>query len=94
MVLLLASCHELFFTKLSNPFSLSFFCSAPPAKMSPRMSGRQNEHIVPDYPTNNKINTKEALKALNNASGDATNETLGDCCDCYDYPGLLDVLGN
>lgn len=54
-------------------FSPSFyFSSVPPAKMSPRISGRQNEHIVPDYPTNNKISTKEALKTLNNASGDVT----------------------
>lgn len=67
---------------LSSPLASPslFFCSAPPAKMSPRMSGRQNEHIVPDYPTNNKINTKEAFKTLNNASGDATNEALDDCC--------------
>lgn len=44
--------------------------SVAPAKVSPRISGRQNEHIVPDYPPNNKLSTKEALKTLNDASGD------------------------
>uniref|UniRef100_H2S9Z7 N-terminal EF-hand calcium binding protein 2 n=1 Tax=Takifugu rubripes TaxID=31033 RepID=H2S9Z7_TAKRU len=44
----------------------------PPAKVSPRISGRQSEHRVPDYPTNNKISPKEALKTLNNALGDVT----------------------
>lgn len=39
------------------------------------MSGRQNEHIITDHPTNNKINAREALKTLNNATGDAPNKT-------------------
>lgn len=64
-------------------FSPSFcFPSVPPVKMSPRISARQNEHIVPDYPTNNKITTKEALKTLNNAAGDVSL----DQCSCL---GLL-----
>ncbi|TWW76239.1 N-terminal EF-hand calcium-binding protein 2 [Takifugu flavidus] len=52
----------------------------PPAKVSPRISGRQNEHRVPDYPTNNKISPKEVLKTLNNASGtgEADKEGLDD----------------
>ncbi|CAF90184.1 unnamed protein product [Tetraodon nigroviridis] len=48
-----------------------------PAKTSPRMSGRQNEHIVPDYPANNKINTREAFRTLNNAT-DVKKEGLDD----------------
>ncbi|TNN01059.1 hypothetical protein fugu_012305 [Takifugu bimaculatus] len=52
----------------------------PPAKVSPRISGRQNEHRVPDYPSNNKISPKEVLKTLNNASGtgEADKEGLDD----------------
>uniref|UniRef100_A0A674NIS9 N-terminal EF-hand calcium binding protein 2 n=1 Tax=Takifugu rubripes TaxID=31033 RepID=A0A674NIS9_TAKRU len=52
----------------------------PPAKVSPRISGRQSEHRVPDYPTNNKISPKEALKTLNNAlgTGEADKEGLDD----------------
>lgn len=52
------------------------------------MSGRQNEHIVPDYPTNNKINAREAFRTLNNGSGDAINETH------YYYLALLYFLSN
>lgn len=52
------------------------------------MSGRQNEHIVPDYPTNNKINAREAFRTLNNGSGDATNKTH------YYYLALLYFLSN
>lgn len=71
---------------LTSPFFS--FTSVVPAKTSPRMSGRQNEHIVPDYPTNNKINTREAFRTLNNASGNDTNKTP------YYYLALLYFLRN
>ncbi|XP_037622543.1 N-terminal EF-hand calcium-binding protein 2 isoform X2 [Sebastes umbrosus] len=40
-----------------------------PAKVSPRMSERRNENIVPDYPPNNRVSAREAVRTINTASG-------------------------
>ncbi|XP_029289771.1 N-terminal EF-hand calcium-binding protein 2 isoform X2 [Cottoperca gobio] len=40
-----------------------------PAKVSPRMSERRNENTVPDYPPNNRVSAKEAVRTVNTASG-------------------------
>ncbi|XP_051916903.1 N-terminal EF-hand calcium-binding protein 2 isoform X2 [Hippocampus zosterae] len=39
-----------------------------PAKTSPRISDRRHDN-VPDYPPNNRISTKEAVRTINTASG-------------------------
>ncbi|XP_027141038.1 N-terminal EF-hand calcium-binding protein 2 isoform X2 [Larimichthys crocea] len=40
-----------------------------PAKVSPRMSERRNENTVPDYPPNNRVSAREAVRTINTASG-------------------------
>ncbi|XP_005449455.1 N-terminal EF-hand calcium-binding protein 2 isoform X2 [Oreochromis niloticus] len=40
-----------------------------PAKVSPRMSGKRYENTVPDYPPNNRVSAKEAVRTINTASG-------------------------
>ncbi|KAJ4937845.1 hypothetical protein JOQ06_002475, partial [Pogonophryne albipinna] len=40
-----------------------------PAKVSPRMSERRNENTVPDYPPNNRVTAREAVRTVNTASG-------------------------
>ncbi|XP_076742931.1 N-terminal EF-hand calcium-binding protein 2 isoform X2 [Maylandia zebra] len=40
-----------------------------PAKVSPRMSGKHYENTVPDYPPNNRVSTREAVRTINTASG-------------------------
>ncbi|KAM9815231.1 N-terminal EF-hand calcium-binding protein 2 [Syngnathus typhle] len=39
------------------------------AKTSPRMSERRHDSVVPDYPPNNRISAKEAVRTINTASG-------------------------
>ncbi|XP_005935070.1 N-terminal EF-hand calcium-binding protein 2 isoform X2 [Neolamprologus brichardi] len=40
-----------------------------PAKVSPRMSGKHYENTVPDYPPNNRVSAREAVRTINTASG-------------------------
>nr|XP_020459979.1 N-terminal EF-hand calcium-binding protein 2 isoform X2 [Monopterus albus] len=40
-----------------------------PARVSPRMSERRYENTVPDYPPNNRISAREAVRTINTASG-------------------------
>uniref|UniRef100_A0A3Q0SMP3 N-terminal EF-hand calcium binding protein 2 n=1 Tax=Amphilophus citrinellus TaxID=61819 RepID=A0A3Q0SMP3_AMPCI len=40
-----------------------------PAKVSPRMSGKRYENTVPDYPPNNRVSAREAVRTINTASG-------------------------
>ncbi|XP_049431010.1 N-terminal EF-hand calcium-binding protein 2 isoform X2 [Epinephelus fuscoguttatus] len=40
-----------------------------PAKVSPRMSERRNENTIPDYPPNNRVSAREAVRTINTASG-------------------------
>ncbi|XP_054864022.1 N-terminal EF-hand calcium-binding protein 2 isoform X2 [Amphiprion ocellaris] len=40
-----------------------------PAKVSPRMSERRPVNTVPDYPPNNRVSTREAVRTINTASG-------------------------
>lgn len=40
-----------------------------PAKVSPRMSERRNENTVPNYPPNNRVSAREAVRTINTASG-------------------------
>uniref|UniRef100_A0A667WHX6 N-terminal EF-hand calcium binding protein 2 n=1 Tax=Myripristis murdjan TaxID=586833 RepID=A0A667WHX6_9TELE len=40
-----------------------------PAKVSPRMSEKRYDNTVPDYPPNNRVSTREAVRTLNTASG-------------------------
>uniref|UniRef100_A0A3Q3MDU2 N-terminal EF-hand calcium binding protein 2 n=1 Tax=Mastacembelus armatus TaxID=205130 RepID=A0A3Q3MDU2_9TELE len=40
-----------------------------PAKVSPRMSERRYDNTVPDYPPNNRISAREAVRTINTASG-------------------------
>lgn len=40
------------------------------AKMSPRMSDKRYKNTVPDYPPNNRVSAKEAVRTINTASGD------------------------
>ncbi|XP_029008681.1 N-terminal EF-hand calcium-binding protein 2 isoform X2 [Betta splendens] len=40
-----------------------------PAKMSPRTAERRNKNAVPDYPPNNRVSTREAVRTINTASG-------------------------
>ncbi|XP_034061802.1 N-terminal EF-hand calcium-binding protein 2 isoform X2 [Gymnodraco acuticeps] len=40
-----------------------------PAKVSPRMSERRNENTVPDYPPNNRVTAREAVRTVSTASG-------------------------
>ncbi|KAK1888249.1 N-terminal EF-hand calcium-binding protein 2 [Dissostichus eleginoides] len=46
-----------------------------PAKVSPRMSERRNENTVPDYPPNNRVTAREAVRTVNTASGDTHTYT-------------------
>uniref|UniRef100_A0A671VYZ2 N-terminal EF-hand calcium binding protein 2 n=1 Tax=Sparus aurata TaxID=8175 RepID=A0A671VYZ2_SPAAU len=40
-----------------------------PAKVSPRIPPRRNENTVPDYPPNNRVSAREAVRTINTASG-------------------------
>ncbi|XP_067358220.1 N-terminal EF-hand calcium-binding protein 2 isoform X2 [Channa argus] len=40
-----------------------------PAKVSPRMSERRYDNTVPDYPPNNRVSAREAVRTINTASG-------------------------
>ncbi|XP_065812812.1 N-terminal EF-hand calcium-binding protein 2 isoform X2 [Labrus bergylta] len=40
-----------------------------PAKVSPRMPEKRNENSVPDYPPNNRVSAREAVRTINTASG-------------------------
>ncbi|XP_017290156.1 N-terminal EF-hand calcium-binding protein 2 isoform X2 [Kryptolebias marmoratus] len=40
-----------------------------PAKESPRMSEKRNQNAVPDYPPNNRVSAREAVRTINTASG-------------------------
>uniref|UniRef100_A0A3P8U3R0 N-terminal EF-hand calcium binding protein 2 n=1 Tax=Amphiprion percula TaxID=161767 RepID=A0A3P8U3R0_AMPPE len=40
-----------------------------PAKVSPRMSERRPVNTVPDYPPNNRVSAREAVRTINTASG-------------------------
>ncbi|XP_034540862.1 N-terminal EF-hand calcium-binding protein 2 isoform X2 [Notolabrus celidotus] len=40
-----------------------------PAKVSPRMSEKRNVNSVPDYPPNNRVSPREAVRTINTASG-------------------------
>ncbi|AWP08906.1 putative N-terminal EF-hand calcium-binding protein 2-like [Scophthalmus maximus] len=40
-----------------------------PAKVSPRIPERRNENTVPDYPPNNRVSPREAVRTINTASG-------------------------
>ncbi|XP_018559106.1 N-terminal EF-hand calcium-binding protein 2 isoform X1 [Lates calcarifer] len=40
-----------------------------PAKVSPRMSEKRYENTVPDYPPNNRVSAREAVRTINTASG-------------------------
>uniref|UniRef100_A0A8C4ED36 N-terminal EF-hand calcium binding protein 2 n=1 Tax=Dicentrarchus labrax TaxID=13489 RepID=A0A8C4ED36_DICLA len=40
-----------------------------PAKVSPRVPERRNENTVPDYPPNNRVSAREAVRTINTASG-------------------------
>lgn len=37
------------------------------------MSGKRNENIVPDYPPNNRVSAREAVRTINTASGKHTH---------------------
>uniref|UniRef100_A0A3P9HKI4 N-terminal EF-hand calcium binding protein 2 n=1 Tax=Oryzias latipes TaxID=8090 RepID=A0A3P9HKI4_ORYLA len=40
-----------------------------PAKVSPRVSEKRNQNTVPDYPPNNRVNAREAVRTINTAAG-------------------------
>ncbi|XP_044212602.1 N-terminal EF-hand calcium-binding protein 2 isoform X2 [Thunnus albacares] len=40
-----------------------------PAKVSPRVSERRPDSAVPDYPPNNRVSAREAVRTINTASG-------------------------
>uniref|UniRef100_A0A3P8X5N0 N-terminal EF-hand calcium binding protein 2 n=1 Tax=Cynoglossus semilaevis TaxID=244447 RepID=A0A3P8X5N0_CYNSE len=40
-----------------------------PAKVSPRVAERRYDNTVPDYPPNNRVSTREAVRTINTASG-------------------------
>ncbi|XP_029951923.1 N-terminal EF-hand calcium-binding protein 2 isoform X2 [Salarias fasciatus] len=40
-----------------------------PAKVSPRVSDKRQENAVPDYPPNNRVSAREAVRTINTASG-------------------------
>ncbi|XP_047452382.1 N-terminal EF-hand calcium-binding protein 2 isoform X2 [Mugil cephalus] len=40
-----------------------------PAKVSPRMPEKRYENTVPDYPPNNRVSAREAVRTINTASG-------------------------
>ncbi|XP_069028802.1 N-terminal EF-hand calcium-binding protein 2 isoform X3 [Embiotoca jacksoni] len=40
-----------------------------PAKVSPRVPERRYENTVPDYPPNNRVSAREAVRTINTASG-------------------------
>uniref|UniRef100_A0A3P9L8P1 N-terminal EF-hand calcium binding protein 2 n=1 Tax=Oryzias latipes TaxID=8090 RepID=A0A3P9L8P1_ORYLA len=40
-----------------------------PAKVSPRVSEKRNQNTVPDYPPNNRVNAREAVRTVNTAAG-------------------------
>uniref|UniRef100_A0A8C5EVS3 EF-hand domain-containing protein n=1 Tax=Gouania willdenowi TaxID=441366 RepID=A0A8C5EVS3_GOUWI len=40
-----------------------------PAKVSPKVPERRHENAVPDYPPNNRVTTREAVRTINTASG-------------------------
>lgn len=71
-------CHNiilLYFSKLPRTSHLSLFFRHLSAKVSPRMSGRRNENLVPDYPPNNRVSAREAVRNINTASGDTHTRT-------------------
>ncbi|XP_015820698.3 N-terminal EF-hand calcium-binding protein 2 isoform X2 [Nothobranchius furzeri] len=40
-----------------------------PAKVSPRTSEKRHQNTVPDYPPNNRVSAREAVRTVNTASG-------------------------
>ncbi|XP_014872341.1 N-terminal EF-hand calcium-binding protein 2-like [Poecilia latipinna] len=40
-----------------------------PAKVSPRMPDKRYQNTVPDYPPNNRVSAREAVRTINTASG-------------------------
>uniref|UniRef100_A0A8C7Y3J9 N-terminal EF-hand calcium binding protein 2 n=1 Tax=Oryzias sinensis TaxID=183150 RepID=A0A8C7Y3J9_9TELE len=40
-----------------------------PAKVSQRVSEKRNQNTVPDYPPNNRVNAREAVRTINTAAG-------------------------
>ncbi|XP_041852151.1 N-terminal EF-hand calcium-binding protein 2 isoform X2 [Melanotaenia boesemani] len=40
-----------------------------PSKASPRMSEKRHQNTVPDYPPNNRVSAREAVRTINTASG-------------------------
>ncbi|XP_024138473.1 N-terminal EF-hand calcium-binding protein 2 isoform X2 [Oryzias melastigma] len=40
-----------------------------PAKVSPRVTEKRNQNTVPDYPPNNRVNAREAVRTINTAAG-------------------------
>ncbi|XP_054888148.1 N-terminal EF-hand calcium-binding protein 2 isoform X2 [Poeciliopsis prolifica] len=40
-----------------------------PAKVSPRMPEKRYQNTVPDYPPNNRVSAREAVRTINTASG-------------------------
>ncbi|XP_013867650.1 N-terminal EF-hand calcium-binding protein 2 isoform X2 [Austrofundulus limnaeus] len=47
-----------------------------PAKVSPRMSEKCNQNAVPDYPPNNRVSAREAVRSINTASVEVRKEGL------------------
>lgn len=44
--------------------------SHQPAKVSPQVSEKRNQNTVPDYPPNNRVNAREAVRTINTAAGE------------------------
>uniref|UniRef100_A0A3Q3XNE0 Uncharacterized protein n=1 Tax=Mola mola TaxID=94237 RepID=A0A3Q3XNE0_MOLML len=66
----------------------------PPAKGSPRMSGKRNENMVPDYPPNNRVSAREAVRTLNTASGTVEVRKEGLEAQINRLAGLIGRLEN
>ncbi|MED6236986.1 hypothetical protein ATANTOWER_017134 [Ataeniobius toweri] len=44
--------------------------SHQPPKVSPRVPEKRHQNTVPDYPPNNRVSAREAVRTINTASGD------------------------